>query len=274
MWFPAHTTALDPLRAELEALLPAAEFTDAPIQFIGSATADVVAPNTAFADYWYTNLRSTVRFDRAVGAAVAHGARIFVEMSAHPALLFAMGAVLDDLPDVPEGSTVLLGTGRRDEPITDQLATNVVAAALADPRLSLGRPRAGPGTAGLPVRAHAIRTPSGRTPEPLPPVPGLTVAVEHWEAMPAAAVTDTRRAAVLDTGGDRDGGRVVACRRRTPRGSAPGGPRPTPTCSSWWPPTSTATPPQAADELSRRIGEPDSSTTSTPSPRPAATSGW
>jgi mycobactin polyketide synthetase MbtD len=41
------------------------------------------------------------------------------------------------------------------------------------------------------------------TPEPLPRVPGLTVAVEHWDAMPAAAAgTDIRRAAVLDAGGD------------------------------------------------------------------------
>jgi mycobactin polyketide synthetase MbtD len=202
MWFPAHTTALDPLRADLEALLPAAEFTDTPIQFIGSATADVVAPNTPFADYWYTNLRSTVRFDRAVEAAVSHGARIFVEMSAHPALLFAMDAVLDELPDAAEGTAVLVGSGRRDEPITDQLAANVVAVALADPahrwadRID-GERRPLRDFPFAPMRSEH----HWATAEPLPLVPGLTVAVEHWQAM-AAPVVDTRRAALLDAGGD------------------------------------------------------------------------
>jgi mycobactin polyketide synthetase MbtD len=209
MWFPAHTTALDPLRAELEELLPAAEFTETPIQFIGSATADVVAPNTPFADYWYTNLRSTVRFDKAVGAAVSHGARIFIEMSAHPALLFAMGAVLDDLPDLAEGSAVLLGSGRRDQPITDQLTDNVVAVALADPRYRWADQAGG---ARRPLRdfPFAPMRPEHHwaTPEPLPPIPGLTIAVEHWEAMAVpVAGADTRRVAVLDASHD---GRVGA----------------------------------------------------------------
>lgn len=209
MWFPAHTTALDPLRAELEELLPAAEFTETPVQFIGSATADIVPASTPFADYWYTNLRSTVRFDKAVSAAVTHGARILIEMSAHPALLFAMGAVLDDLPDLPEGAAVLLGSGRRDEPITEQLTANVVAAALADP----GHRWADQVDASRrPLRDFPFAPMRSEqhwaTPEPLPPVPGLTVAVEHWDAMPvAAAGTEVRRAAVLDAGGD---GRVGA----------------------------------------------------------------
>ncbi|MGH3584037.1 MAG: acyltransferase domain-containing protein, partial [Mycobacterium sp.] len=91
MWFPAHTTKLDAARAELETLLPAGEFVETPVRFIGSATASVVGAATDFADYWYTNLRTTVRFDRAIAAAVACGARTFVELSAHPALLYALG---------------------------------------------------------------------------------------------------------------------------------------------------------------------------------------
>ena len=39
MWFPAHTTALDSARAELESLLPPGQFDESPVQFIGSATA-------------------------------------------------------------------------------------------------------------------------------------------------------------------------------------------------------------------------------------------
>jgi polyketide synthase 12 len=36
------------------------------------------------AEYWYRNLRETVRFDRAVRALLDDGFTAFVEVSAHP----------------------------------------------------------------------------------------------------------------------------------------------------------------------------------------------
>ncbi|MGV0814440.1 mycobactin polyketide synthase MbtD [Mycolicibacterium boenickei] len=200
MWFPAHTTALDSARAELESLLPAAQFSESPVQFIGSATADVVEAGTDFADYWYTNLRSTVRFDRAVEMAARRGARIFVELSAHPALLFAMGDLLDDAAELTGGPVVMVGSGRRDEPITERLSANVVAVAMADPgyRWSDLSHHGGAPLRDFPfapMRAEHLWA----TPQPLPPVAGLTVGVEHWEELPRrTAPTGQRRVAVLD----------------------------------------------------------------------------
>lgn len=198
MWFPAHTTALDPMRDELDALLPHGEFTDTAVQFIGSATGGPVAPGTPFADYWYANLRSTVRFDLAVGAAVAHGARTFVEMSAHPALLFATADVLDDL-DVPDGTITLVGSGRRDEPIAERLSANLVAVALADPERRWSDAPSGQPLRDFPfapMRADHLWA----APEPLPPIPGLTVATEHWEPVGINAPAGARRVAVLGAG--------------------------------------------------------------------------
>lgn len=199
MWFPAHTTALDAARDELESMLPAAQFGESPVQFIGSATAEVVAAGTGFADYWYTNLRSTVRFDRAVETAARRGARIFVELSAHPALLFAMGDLLDDSTELTGPPVVMVGSGRRDEPITERLSANIISVALADPgyRWDDRRPAATPlrDFPFAPMRAEHLWA----TPQPLPPIAGLTVAVEHWEefALPAPA-PGPRRVAVLD----------------------------------------------------------------------------
>lgn len=200
MWFPAHTTALDSARGELESMLPAAQFGESPVQFIGSATAEVVEPGTGFADYWYTNLRSTVRFDRAVETAARRGARIFVELSAHPALLFAMGDLLDDAAELTGGPVVMVGSGRRDEPITERLSANIVSVAMADsgyrwddlPNQSAGRLRDFP---FAPMRAEHFWA----TPQPLPPVAGLTVGVEHWEkTSPPNVAAGQRRIAVLD----------------------------------------------------------------------------
>ncbi|QEM47276.1 mycobactin polyketide synthase MbtD [Mycolicibacterium grossiae] len=201
MWFPAHTTALDSMRADLDALLPDGAFRDTAVRVIGSATGDVVPAGTDFADYWFTNLRATVRFDRAVAAAVAHGARTFVEMSAHPALLFAIGDVLDAIPDVTDGGTVVVGSGRRDEPIADRLSANVAAVALTDtgyrwadlvaPRKAL-RP-----FPFAPMRAEHHWAAA----DPLPPVAGITVAVEQWHPVTPSGRAAVHRVAVL-AGGD------------------------------------------------------------------------
>ncbi|WP_396936080.1 mycobactin polyketide synthase MbtD [Mycolicibacterium sp.] len=202
MWFPAHTTALDTVRTELETLLPAGRFTETPVQFIGSATHDVVEPGTDFGDYWYANLRSTVRFDKAVATAARRGARIFVELSAHPALLFAMGDLLDDAAELTGGPVLTVGSGRRDQPLTEQLAANMTSVALADPGyrwLDLAGQRRQPlqdfPFASMRAEHHWAH------PDPLAPVAGLTVAVEDWQELPVASSPGgTRRVTVLDLG--------------------------------------------------------------------------
>lgn len=202
MWFPAHTTALDGVREELESLLPAGRFTETPVQFIGSATADIVEAGSDFADYWYTNLRTPVRFDRAVARAARRGARIFVELSAHPALLFNMGELLDESP--PSGGVVLVGSGRRGEPLPERLATNITTVALADPGYRwdelIGEQHIVlPDFPSAPMRAEHLWA----HPDPLPAVAGLTVAIEDWVPVPVPELSGTHRVAVLDT--DPDG---------------------------------------------------------------------
>lgn len=207
MWFPAHTTKLDSKRAELESLLPPGVFGAADIVFIGSATAQPVPAGTDFADYWYTNLRSTVRFGDAVRAATAAGADAFVELSAHPALLYAMADVLDDMPDPP----LMVGSGRRDEPIVERLSANLAAVAVADP--GFGRTDTLGADSNLlsdfpfaPMRAQHHWAAA----EPLPPVPGLKVMTERWEPVTPGR-GGPRRAAVIDLGeGDRIAGPLGA----------------------------------------------------------------
>ncbi len=159
--FPVHTSVLEPLRDELLARLPTGEFAAAPVQFIGGTTGDVVAPGTMFGDYWYANLRHTVRFDHAVESAIRCGADSFIELSASPSLLFAIDQNFEAEPD---GPAVLVGSARRDEPLVDALSANIVTAAVADPgyawgdldptgdRRRYGRHR----SAGIPARADAL----------------------------------------------------------------------------------------------------------------------
>ncbi len=65
------------------------------------------------ADYWYRNLRGTVRFDAAVRSLVEQGHEVFVEVSPHPVLTMA----LQDTAEATGAAEppVVVGTLRRDD---------------------------------------------------------------------------------------------------------------------------------------------------------------
>lgn len=199
MAFPAHTSLLDGLRDEFLGLLPASDFRQTEVPFIGSATGTVVPADTDFADYWFANLRNTVRFDRAASAAAGLGADLFVELSAHPALLFALGQSAGDAPAV--------GSGRREEPIVNTLSAGVATVAAhhggypwAD-TVEVTRPalRGFPNAPMREVHLWAL-------PQPLPPPPLLTVSAHQWEPYdPAPAGMALRRTGVLALAGPDNG---------------------------------------------------------------------
>ncbi|MFL6122908.1 type I polyketide synthase, partial [Actinophytocola sp.] len=68
--------------------------------------------STLDAEYWYRNLRATVRLEPAVRAMVADGYQYFVESSPHPVLTMAVQDTVDST-DTP--GAVAIGTLRRDE---------------------------------------------------------------------------------------------------------------------------------------------------------------
>ena len=49
-----------------------------------------------------------------------------MELSAHPSLLYPLGDIVDD------ESTVIVGSGHRDQPITESLSASIAAVATAD----------------------------------------------------------------------------------------------------------------------------------------------
>ncbi|TXH27508.1 MAG: SDR family NAD(P)-dependent oxidoreductase [Mycobacterium sp.] len=196
MSFPAHTSALDPLRAQLLSGVPRAHFGAGAVPFIGSVTGEVVDPGTKFGEYWFRNLRNTVRFDRAAATARDSGVEAFVEMSAHPALLHALADT-----DAP----LIVGSGRRDEALVDVLSDNIATVAVSDPdydwagHIEANQPLL-PGFPHAPMAAMHLWA----KPEPLPPVAGLTVTAEQW--LPQSVETVPliiRRAAVVDLPGPR-----------------------------------------------------------------------
>ena len=186
--YPGHTSPLRPLAAELAELVPESAFQDGPVAFVGSATGAEVTGDAAFRQYWYESLCRTVRFDRAVLAAQKCGADTFVEMSAHPALLYPLVESVDD------ESAVIVGSGHRDNAITETFSANVAAVATADPGYRWAdtlpadvRPPLR-GFPNAPMRAvHLWVAPEPSTKSAPEPATPLTVAVEDWQ--PATSPT-------------------------------------------------------------------------------------
>lgn len=189
--YPGHTSALRPLRARLAELTPKSAFRDGPVRFIGSTLGTELGDATDFSQYWYENLCGTVRFDLAVQYARGCGADTFVELSAHPSLLYPLGGVVDD------DSTVIVGSGHRDRSIADSLSAGITAIATADPGCKWTNavpPANRPvlrGFPNAPMRAVHLWAAPERMIE-AGPTP--TVAVEDWQSTtsPVAANTTTR----------------------------------------------------------------------------------
>lgn len=211
--YPAHTSALAPLQRQMIQMLPTERFDEAAIEFIGSVFGAPLPAETDFRQYWYQNLRSTVRFDLAVGAAVERGAHILIEMSAHPTLLVPMADI--------GGDALVLGSAVRGGPVLEHLSTNIATAAVSDPGYrwaDLVRPAAEPRLHRFPHSPmHATHL--WAEAEPLPPDParGPIVAVERWIPIPDPQRTRSRTVAVVDLCGPADlAARLRAALRRHP----------------------------------------------------------
>ncbi|WP_156659480.1 MULTISPECIES: mycobactin polyketide synthase MbtD [unclassified Mycobacterium] len=200
--YPGHTSVLRPLRNQLAELVPHSAFWDSPVRFVGSTFGAEVRGDVDFSRYWYDNLCNTVRFDRAVATARRLGATTFVELSAHPALLYPLADLVD------ERTTVAVGSGHREGAITDTLAANIAGVAAADPGCQWANAIPGGvrpplrGFPNAPMRAVHLWA----APEPLIGTgegPAPTVAVEDWrhETRPGAAGADIAIVAVDSTDG-------------------------------------------------------------------------
>jgi mycobactin polyketide synthetase MbtD len=199
--YPGHTSALRPLRTDLAELLPRSTFRDGPVKFVGSTFGAEVGSDVDFAQYWYEGLCSTVRFDQAVIAAQKDGADTFVELSAHPSLLYPLAELVD------EESALIVGSGHRDESITGVLSASIATVATADPGYHWADTIPGDiqpvlrGFPNAPMRAvHLWAAPQHPTDNASDPVTALTVAIEDWQQAALSATTSETRCTIAIAG--------------------------------------------------------------------------
>ncbi|GAA3245954.1 type I polyketide synthase [Dactylosporangium siamense] len=107
--YASHCAHVEAIHDQLLDVLAPVAPRPARIEFHSTVGADVTDIDLGGAEYWYRNLRHSVRFAPAVGTLAGAGVTVFVEVSAHPVLIPGMQETLQD------ADAVVTGTLRRDD---------------------------------------------------------------------------------------------------------------------------------------------------------------
>ncbi|MET8183191.1 type I polyketide synthase [Streptomyces sp. NPDC005336] len=120
-----HSPHMDPLLTQLAAAASDLTSCEPSVPMYSTAMEDPRSKAPLDGAYWAANLRSPVRLQAAVTAAVEDGHRAFIELSAHPVVAHSIGETLSELglEDVFTGSSL-----RRNQPERATLLAAVGAA--------------------------------------------------------------------------------------------------------------------------------------------------
>ncbi|MDI5968593.1 SDR family NAD(P)-dependent oxidoreductase [Streptomyces sp. SL13] len=109
--YASHSPEMEPLRDSLVEALEGITPSDGTVPFYSTVTGNRIAGGELGPEYWYRNLRETVRMRAAVETLAADGFTFFVESSPHPGLVVGVRETLEAIG--VDG--VVLGSLRRDD---------------------------------------------------------------------------------------------------------------------------------------------------------------
>ncbi|WP_067693053.1 type I polyketide synthase [Nocardia jejuensis] len=116
--YASHSPHVERLRDSvieaLAGLTPRTGASDGPV-FVSTVTGEAFDTAGLTAEYWFTNLRESVRFDRALATAVVLGCETFVESSPHPVLTTAVEDTLASLDGGADSDKTVVESVRRDD---------------------------------------------------------------------------------------------------------------------------------------------------------------
>ncbi|GAB1818045.1 SDR family NAD(P)-dependent oxidoreductase [Herbidospora sp. RD11066] len=122
--YASHSHHVEEIHDDLIRLLAEISPQNSHVPFFSTVTGDWLDTTTMTGDYWYRNLRNTVRLEEATRALVDQGYGSFVEVSPHPGLTFGIQETLDAM----ESSAAVAGTLRRGEGGLDRFLASVAEA--------------------------------------------------------------------------------------------------------------------------------------------------
>ena len=180
----------DKVRAATQRELQNPKFLDTEIDCLGPRSAVRITQDLAVDEYWFWNLRNTVRFDKAIAAALPLGVDTFVELAEHPTLQLAIHDNLAALTGEDERATMVVGTSTRTAFDLGEFTRNLAQLAVHDldyPWDCLGTESDGPPPAAV-----------ARLPE-YPDERGPAVAAVRRPVLPQTATGRRRRKRSTET---------------------------------------------------------------------------
>ncbi|WP_217181316.1 type I polyketide synthase [Streptomyces sp. AC495_CC817] len=122
--YASHSAHVEEIRERLLECLADIEPTAGRVPFFSTVDLDWQDSGALDAEYWYRNLRQTVRFEEATRTLLAQGFRFFVESSAHPVLTVG----ISQTAEAEESDAVAVGTLRRDQGGLDRFLLSLAEA--------------------------------------------------------------------------------------------------------------------------------------------------
>lgn len=220
--YPAHTSLInalgDKVRTASQDQLENPKFLDSEIDCVGSTLGAPITPDLPVDQYWFWNLRNTVRFDKAMTAAAGLGADTFVELAEHPTLQLAIQENLAG----QDTDLRVVGTSTRSAADLAEFTRNLAQLAVHDLDFPWDRLRVdddGPVALPLPDFPNSLmndvplwlpydevlprRTRMKTVPEPEPARgPAARLLTEEWVRLSRLSLTRPRTIGIIDHTGD------------------------------------------------------------------------
>ncbi|MET7683477.1 type I polyketide synthase [Streptomyces sp. NPDC005423] len=174
--YASHSVFVEEIRDRVIAALAGIRPVTAPTAFYSTVTGTPLDTATLGAEYWYSNLRQTVRFEETTRALLDDGFSVFVEASPHPGLLVGLAETVTTV-----GATAAqIGSLRRGEGGLTRFVTSLAEAY----------------TAGAPVDWSQFYAGGSRPVD----LPTYAFQHEHYWAQPPAARGDVAAAGLESAG--------------------------------------------------------------------------
>ncbi|WIX84130.1 SDR family NAD(P)-dependent oxidoreductase [Amycolatopsis carbonis] len=119
--YASHSPHVEQVRDRVLAALAPITPRTADVKFLSTVDSVWLDGTELDADYWYRNLRQTVRFEPAVRTLLADGYQAFVETSAHPVITVPLSETVEDAG----AHAVVTGTLRRDQGSLRRMLTSL-----------------------------------------------------------------------------------------------------------------------------------------------------
>ncbi|GAA1954813.1 hypothetical protein GCM10009754_25500 [Amycolatopsis minnesotensis] len=198
---PTHCAMVDPVRADLLAVLGEIPARATTVPFYSTVTGKPIDTSELDTGYWYRNTREPVLFERATEALLGDGYTVFLEMSPHPVMLLAIEQIA-----AAAGTAVLAaGTLRRDDGGLDRMLTSLAEVFVRGVPVRWDVPAA----RRVELPTYAFQRKRFWLEAPKAEGPGDASAAEFWTAVGASDTGALSLALELGTDEERDSLRAV-----------------------------------------------------------------